>query len=177
MSDISPPSVHGDGDGSTIRAIEDALTTLARRVNRPRTHEQLLRAAGIPLERAAYLTLRQVGETAPVRLSDVAATLGVDVSTASRQVRALERSGLVHRIADPHDGRAALLQVTEPGREALALLRATRHRAMEAILAGWTPVERDHLAVVLARLVEDVGRFAEGPADDSPPPDVSPEAG
>lgn len=60
MSGRSLEAADGGTAGSSIEAIEGALTVLVRRVDLPQTHEQLLRAAGIPLERAADLTLRQV---------------------------------------------------------------------------------------------------------------------
>ena len=54
------------------------------------------------------------------RCSALAAHAGVDISVASRQLAALERSGYVDRRPDPNDGRASLLSLTDAGAEALA---------------------------------------------------------
>src|SRR4051795_392117 len=58
------------------------------------------------------------------RCSALAAHAGVDVSVASRQLAALERSGHVVRRPDPQDGRASLLSLTQTGADALAAARA-----------------------------------------------------
>src|SRR3954465_15771581 len=46
------------------------------------------------------------------RCSALATKVGVDVSVASRQLAALERSGYVERHPDPQDGRASQLRLT-----------------------------------------------------------------
>lgn len=51
-----------------------------------------------------------------LRVSTLATHLSVSQPTASDAVAALERKGLVQRLADPDDGRALLLRVTRGGR-------------------------------------------------------------
>src|SRR3954452_7897580 len=61
---------------------------------------------------ALLVPLEQDGEQ---RCSGLAAQAGVDVSVASRQVSALERSGYVRRRPDPFDGRATLISLSPAG--------------------------------------------------------------
>ena len=61
-----------------------------------------------------------------LRCSDLAVRAGIDVSVASRQLAALERSGYLQRHPDPRDGRAALFELTDRRAGALATSRALR---------------------------------------------------
>jgi DNA-binding MarR family transcriptional regulator len=138
--------------------IERALTRLIRRGNQPRVHERLAARAGVSLDRAAYAALGRVHEAGPLRLSELAARMGVDASTASRQVQQLERTGLVGRVGDPADRRASLLELTAEGDRVLARMRQARRESLARVLSGWSRADRRTLAAVLTRLVDDLER-------------------
>lgn len=138
--------------------IERALTRLIRRGNQPRVHERLAARAGVSLDRAAYAALGRVHEAGPLRLSELAARMGVDASTASRQVQQLERTGLVGRVGDPADRRASLLELTAEGDRVLARMRQARRDSLAQVLEGWSRADRRTLAAVLTRLVDDLER-------------------
>jgi DNA-binding MarR family transcriptional regulator len=87
----------------------------------------------------------------PLRSGALADVVQVDPSTASRQVNALIRDGLLERHADPDDGRASLLLPTELGRARHADHIARRDAHYRAMLADWTPTERAEFARYLAR--------------------------
>lgn len=87
----------------------------------------------------------------PLRSGALADVVQVDPSTASRQVNALIRDGLLERHADPDDGRASLLLPTELGRARHADHIARRDAHYRAMLAEWTPTERAEFARYLAR--------------------------
>src|SRR3546814_1629465 len=108
-----------------------------RAATRPSWQERVVAQAGVSVERAAYGVLGSLGELGPVRLTDLARQLGVDPSTASRQVKALEERGMVARVGDPGDGRVARLGLTPDGAAALELLRGARHRLFADALAEW----------------------------------------
>lgn len=110
----------------------------------------------MPFDRAAYLMLRWVGEYREIRLSDLASVVGVDVSTASRQVRVLEDEKLLERASDERDRRVCLLRLTPAGEDAMLRLRDARRGAVEEVLAGWSSVERQALATLVLRLADDV---------------------
>jgi DNA-binding MarR family transcriptional regulator len=146
------------GPAATMTDIEQALTRLVRRGNQPRVHERLAARAGVPLDRAAYAALCRVQEAGPLRLSELAARMGVDASTASRQVQQLERTGLVGRVGDPDDGRASLLELTAEGDRVLTRMRQARRASLDQVLAGWSAADRRVLAALLTRLVDDLER-------------------
>ena len=54
-----------------------------------------------------------------MRVSDLAACVELDASTVSRQIKQLEDKGIVERTADPADGRASLVRLTDDGRETM----------------------------------------------------------
>jgi DNA-binding MarR family transcriptional regulator len=146
------------GPAATMTDIEQALTRLVRRGNQPRVHERLAARAGVSLDRAAYAALCRVQETGPLRLSELAARMGVDASTASRQVQQLERTGLVGRVGDPDDRRASLLELTAEGDRVLTRMRRARRASLDRVLAGWSAADRRVLAALLTRLVDDLER-------------------
>jgi DNA-binding MarR family transcriptional regulator len=109
---------------------------------------------GQPLERAAYGVLARIVRGGPQRLSTLAGGLCVDLSTASRQVAALEAAGLVARQPDPTDRRASLIEVTETGLDVFLAHRAKWVGALRHVMADWTVAERQEFARLFARLNE-----------------------
>jgi DNA-binding MarR family transcriptional regulator len=111
-------------------------------------------ASGPALERAAYGVLGRIATGGPERLSTLAADLCVDLSTASRQVAALEAAGLVRKAPDPTDRRACLIEITLTGAKVLAQHRDKWLGALKELLAYGTPAERQEFARLFARLNE-----------------------
>lgn len=142
-----------------LNQIEQALTTLLGRGNLPRMHDRLMQATGMNLERAAYVVVSRLGDVGAMRLSDLAANLGLDISTVSRHVAQLERDGLVGRRPDPTDGRSTILEVTAKGEEALERVRQARRIGLDKLLNDWSPEDLEDLARLLDRLSADVIRF------------------
>lgn len=91
-----------------------------------------------------------------LRCSTLASLAGVDASVASRQLAALERAGYLLRRPDPHDGRAALFQLTDQGAGALATSRALRAEWAQTALAEWDEDDARRLTGLLERLVGDL---------------------
>jgi DNA-binding MarR family transcriptional regulator len=139
--------------------IERAFSGIVRWGNLPRVRERFLSAAGMDLDRASYGVLIRLDEGGPIRLSDLAQRIGLDLSTASRQVHHLQIAGLVERVTVEEDRRAALLSTTAAGREMVERLRSAKRGVITEILAGWSPAERCELARVLARLADDIVAF------------------
>src|SRR5436190_22926822 len=93
------------------------------------------------VDRAAYIVLGRVADLGPIRLSDLASVLGLDLSTISRQVRALEDLELVRRTTDPDDRRASRLEPTDAGKTLVMNVKAAFSELVETKLAAWS--ERD----------------------------------
>ena len=141
---------------SAIDELERALTGVARTILRLGVPPQALRD-GEQIDRSGYWALVRLDESpAPVRLSDLATSLELDLSTVSRQVRNLVRTGLVTREPDPLDGRACLLSLSGRGRAVLDAVREARREALRHATLQWGPDERATIAAALARLAYDL---------------------
>ncbi|MGQ7295317.1 MarR family winged helix-turn-helix transcriptional regulator [Quadrisphaera sp. KR29] len=105
---------------------------------------------------APVAALGTVAALGPVRVSEVAEAMGLDLSTVSRQVGQLRRDGLVEATPDAADGRSQRLSATPAG---IALLRAERHRMVDRLgerLATWDDAELAELIALLDRLTDDL---------------------
>jgi DNA-binding MarR family transcriptional regulator len=139
-----------------ITAIEESVVSIVRVATLPRVQERFVAQSGVALERAAYGVLRELEEDRPVRLTELANRIGLDLSTVSRQVKALESASLVVRSEDPVDRRAAGVRLSDSGAEALGRLQQVRHRFFAEVLADWPAEDRNRLAPLLERLAREV---------------------
>jgi len=110
---------------SATDAIEYELMRLVRSAEQAHRRMMADGPAGHQLERAAYRILAYLVETGGVRLSALADLACVDLSTASRQVAALEAQGLVVREVDAADRRAAVLPLRPRRGRVVAGVRTT----------------------------------------------------
>jgi DNA-binding MarR family transcriptional regulator len=112
---------------------------------------QVLAASGNGLEGSGLAVLYHLVLAGPLRVTALAERLGLDPSTTSRHVAALERSGHVQRVPDPDDGRAGLVRATPEGRQAFEDTRALRNRLIAEALTGWSEAEVATFAAALVR--------------------------
>jgi len=122
---------------------------------RERTAAQIAAASGGEIEAASYGIIFRLLIDGPMRSGALAELLYSDASTISRQAAALVKRGLIERRADPADGRASVLAVTDAGRELAADLRRRRNEMLTGVLSHWTDDEREQLATVMRRFVDD----------------------
>jgi DNA-binding MarR family transcriptional regulator len=118
-------------------------------------------------DRAALVLLFPLVRLGPLRQGALAEHVHADPSTVSRHVAALIDAGLVRREADPTDGRASRLVVTEAGHAALAGMRAERERHLARVTAGWDDADLATLTRLFGRLVDDLA--AALPTDPTAP--------
>jgi DNA-binding MarR family transcriptional regulator len=95
--------------------------------------------------------LIHLAKCGPVRVTDLAAAMGVDPSTVSRQVSQLAGDGLVDRVVDPGDRRAWLVSATDRGRLRAAEEVRRRVGSVEAVLSGWSDSDVTLFAELVAR--------------------------
>jgi DNA-binding MarR family transcriptional regulator len=129
---------------------EDALMSLMMALGRRMRQRQ----PGDEIDYSAFPLLKLLSHQGPMRLSTLAAVLGLDASTVSRHARQLEDRGLLERTLDPDDRRASRIAVSEQGDACLAKGFETRKQLMTHALDGWTDEERDTLRELLHRLVQ-----------------------
>ena len=108
------------------------------------------------MERSGYLILNELDGREAAAIHAIAEALMLDISTASRQIAALEAKGLIERIADPSDARASLLQITAVGAERLQCVRRARTALYRDILLEWSADDVDALRHTLQRLTRDM---------------------
>lgn len=118
---------------------------------------RLRRASGdTAVDQAGLVVLHRLACAPDVRPSDIAADLGLDASTVSRHLRALEQLGLVERAGDPEDRRAQRVSLSHHGRDVLDRAIAQRQAVVAAALAGWSDTDRRTLERLLVRLADDL---------------------
>jgi DNA-binding MarR family transcriptional regulator len=96
----------------------------------------------------------------PLRVSDVAQRLGVDLSVASRQIASLTAEGYVERRIDASDRRAQLVAATPAGRQVLRESHRRMVAAFTRVLDSWTDEDVDTLTRGLERLRDDYAQLA-----------------
>ncbi|WP_367133196.1 MarR family winged helix-turn-helix transcriptional regulator [Saccharothrix sp. HUAS TT1] len=107
------------------------------------------------LDKASFVLLANLNHLGPSRAGALAEAVFSDPSTVSRQVATLVRDGLVERRADPVDGRASVLAVTEAGARLLAERRARRNELLARLFADWPAAEWDRFIEYFERFVGD----------------------
>lgn len=147
-------------DFQPVDELERSLTTLIRLLTLPRLHDRLARRAGQPIERSAYVVLARLERLGSSRVSNLADALGVDASTASRQLGALERSGYVRRGSERGDARAASLSLTPSGKRTLAAVRRVRREFLEELVGEWPESDVCECARQIGRLVDELTNHA-----------------
>ncbi|MDQ3829650.1 MAG: MarR family transcriptional regulator [Candidatus Tectomicrobia bacterium] len=106
-----------------------------------------LTACGLSV--AQCYSLDAIGTHGQLSLNDLADSLYVTPSTASRTIEELVRKGLVERRQDPADRRAVCLTLTAQGR---ALFEAVRQHLVERQLAILQQIDASSRRDVLAAL-------------------------
>jgi DNA-binding MarR family transcriptional regulator len=140
------------------RQIEQQMTMLLRRVQRI----HLATTAGeVNLERSAYGIMCKLADDGSQRLGALAQAFGLDPSTITRQVQALEETGLAHRETDPTDRRASLLDLTAHGRQVLEETRTRRREAFFRAMAEWSDGDREEFGRLLEKFNADLDRLRD----------------
>ncbi|MBO0705697.1 MAG: MarR family transcriptional regulator, partial [Candidatus Dormibacteraeota bacterium] len=141
--------------GNPVDLVERELVLLARNLELTARRSDLFGS----LDRASYLILRILDERGPASISALAAALGLDGSTVTRQVATLARRGLIDRDRHPSDRRLAIVRVSQTGHERMREVRDRRRARFGSILEAWPPQDRIRLAELLARLNAALGEL------------------
>lgn len=116
---------------------------------------------------AQFRLLRTLDALGRVPCSTLAVALGSAASSVTRLADKLEAVGFVARGRDPHSRSIVTVEVTEAGRELVAVVLARRHSLFEAVLDAMSADERKQAAAVAERFVllagDAVAAGAKGP--------------
>lgn len=160
------------GPDSDIGQIERAFSRIVRWATRNDVDHTMMRRAKCELPRGHVWLLARLDMCGPARLSDLAASLGVDNSTLTPQAQRLERDGYIVRLPDPADRRASLLRVTRTGKNLLTRLHTTRRAIFAELLGDWPATRRARAAAVLSELADLMESSVE-PAEHNRPSGAS----
>ena len=108
-----------------------------------------------PVQSHILFEIRRAGSPS---IQQVAEELGMDVTTFSRQVKAVETKGLVARRVSPGDRRVSLLRLTAEGERVLGKIDLFMERKIAQIFSLMTPFERDTVISSLGLLNDAVAR-------------------
>lgn len=139
-----------------MRQLHVALLDIIGAMNRPQRDDELIREAGIPLDRALFRLLVGIERFGPIGVVDLADRSGRDYTTVSRQVAKLEGLGLVMRQPSAADRRVHEAVVTEKGKATTDLLDAARERIGRAALQNWTAEEFDDLVRLTQKFADTI---------------------
>lgn len=103
-----------------------------------------------------YWLLRLLHRDGPMRVSLLAAQLGIGQSAATTACQRLARQGLLTRTRATDDERVVLLALTEAGRKRVEDWLYARRAILSQVLEPLTPSEQQELAASLHRLREAV---------------------
>ncbi|MEU9460765.1 MarR family winged helix-turn-helix transcriptional regulator [Streptomyces sp. WC2508] len=110
------------------------------------------------LSTAASSALGRLGREGPHRLTELARAEGASQPNMTQLITRMERAGLVRRVADPHDGRAVLVEATDTGLEVFRQRRAERADALRSLVEELSEPEQQAVKAALpalARAIED----------------------
>jgi len=107
-------------------------------------------------------TLGRLDREGPLRLTALAFREGISQPSMTQLIQRLERQGLVSRLADPGDRRAALVSITDAGRMRIDEGIQTRRERLAALLDTLSMEEQQELELssrvalpILRRLVDN----------------------
>ena len=132
----APTTVSGSGDQSDVELAARMRLAIGR------LHRRFSRRAVGGLTPSQLSVLATVEQHGPLRLGDLAVREVITPPTVTRLVASLQDRSLVHRIADPEDGRAALIDVSAQGRALLDEIRRGRTAFIAERLASLDQAER-----------------------------------
>lgn len=144
---------------SANQRIEQQMTVLLRRVQRIHISTS---SGTVNLDRSAYGIMCRLADEGPQRLGVLATTFGLDPSTITRQVQALEKAGLAERSTDAADRRASILQLTDEGQVVLKQTREYRRQRLHEVLSDWSEKDRKEFGRLLEQFNTSLARLVEG---------------
>jgi len=146
-----------------MRVLHGSLVSIARAMNRPQGDEELIRQAGVRLDRALFPLLVAIERQGPVGVVDLAERVGRDYTTVSRQVAKLDSLGLIERRASDTDARVRVASVTPKGKAMIDALDEAREKMARALFKSWDKEDFDNLVRLMRKLAEAI---------DQPPPPI-----
>lgn len=142
-----------------VEGVLHAFTRIGRRLKG--------KQPGDTIDHSAHLVLFVLRCSGAMRLSDLANRMEIDASTASRHVRALEQVGLIQRSADPADGRAFRVELTEQGTREWEAASKRRMELLSQAMNGWSDSDIETFERLMTRFADGVTSLVDERVDRS----------
>lgn len=141
-----------------VEELLDRIDSVMHRVGRLMSARQsaFQRASGMTTPH--FMVLKMISCEGPVRISELAALLGVTSPAISMLVQQLEADGLIERRHDATDNRAVLVSLTEAGRERLARAEVFRRDLLRTMTRDLSVEDLEAFARILSTITETVSR-------------------
>ncbi len=110
----------------------------------------------LPFNPLYFHMLGVLMETGPMRPTDIASTLGVPRTTLSTASKALQARGLIDQSADPSDGRAQILSLSNDGLDVAKAIKRQDLKNMKTLLEMVDPERRRIVIDVLEEVTEAI---------------------
>jgi DNA-binding MarR family transcriptional regulator len=131
-------------DSDVVARLRGVIGKLSRQLNASAT------LAGLTPSQASALGL--VYGRGPISLTELTELENLNPTMVSRIVSRLDELGLIRRVQNPQDLRAALVEMTPEGRVMHERIRDERGKVVSECLARLTEQQRDAIAVALPAL-------------------------
>jgi DNA-binding MarR family transcriptional regulator len=141
----------------TLADFERSLAHVTRLLTERARLGDIARRSGHELSPASWALLEYLDSIGTMRVSDIAACYGVDVSSVTPRIKALETAGLVARETLPTDARVSLMSITPLGSRALESVHAVRREILADALADLDPAQVEAAAQVLDTIAAFLG--------------------
>jgi DNA-binding MarR family transcriptional regulator len=145
-----------------IQALDASISGFNQdgRLSRKRATRRARRLTGFDWTYSALMILEGLRDSATLRMSQLAESVGTTPPTVTKLVRDLENKGLVTRALDEQDGRASILALTEKGRQTLEAIIQARLEGLQSVLTEWSSEDIEKLDQLFERLRADMRRMA-----------------
>ena len=137
-----------------LSELHRSVLDIVAAMGRPARDEFLIKAAGIPLDRALFPLLVSIERFGPIGVVELADRVGRDYTTVSRQVAKLESLGLVRRRASAADRRVRQAVVSPKGKAMTDRLDAARERIGRAVFKSWDKRDIDELTRLMRKFAD-----------------------
>lgn len=152
----SRDNVQNTLDSATLRSLHGALIDIVSVMNRPQRDEDMVREAGIALDRALFPLLVMIERLGPIGIVDLADRVGRDYTTVSRQVSKLVELGLAERRENPVDRRVREAVVTADGKAMTDRIDTAREKMARETFSDWEDGEVTDLIRLMRRFADAV---------------------
>jgi DNA-binding MarR family transcriptional regulator len=137
----------------SVESVMHALMSIGRLMRQRPSDETL--------DIGTFWLLKTVGTSGTIRVTDLAAYCNLDISTVSRHLAQLHKTGMIERAPDPVDRRAQRVKLSSAGQDALTAALRARRVLLERSLESWAPNDLEQLDQLLTRFVGDIDTFTE----------------